>query len=226
MYNLYRIRSQNMDSKAAFRALSPALLDQVNQAVAVLRGGGIVAYPTDTVYGLGADIYNDEAVSRVYHIKERPLSQPLPVLVADISQAGLLMDDQSKQAQLLMKRYWPGGLTIVFHKNPEVNSLVLAGRGKIGIRIPHHDITRAMIADLGRPIVGTSANLHGKPAALTAAEVRDQLGSKVDFILDGGTCPGSRESTVIDLTVETPTILRQGTIEEDEILALIKTGGN
>ena len=215
-----------MDSKAAFKALSPALLDQVNQAVAVLRGGGIVAYPTDTVYGLGADIYNDEAVSRVYRIKERPLSQPLPVLVADISQAGLLTDDQSKQAQLLMKRYWPGGLTIIFHKSPEFNSLVLAGRGKIGIRIPHHDITRAMIADLGRPIVGTSANLHGKPAALTAAEVRDQLGSKVDFILDGGTCPGGRESTVIDLTVETPTILRQGTIEEDEILALIKTGGN
>ncbi|MGA2367752.1 MAG: L-threonylcarbamoyladenylate synthase [Dehalococcoidia bacterium] len=215
-----------MDSKAAFKALSLALLDQVNQAVGVLRGGGIVAYPTDTVYGLGADVYNDEAVARVYRIKERPLSQPLPVLIADISQAGMLTGDQSKQAQLLMKRYWPGGLTIIFHKSPDFNSLVLAGSNKIGIRIPNHDIARAMIAKLGRPIVGTSANLHERPAAMTAAEVRDQLGSRVDFILDGGTCPGGGESTVIDLTVEPPAIVRQGIIAEEEILALIKTGGS
>jgi L-threonylcarbamoyladenylate synthase len=215
-----------MDRKAAFKTLSPALLDQVNQAVAILRGGGIVAYPTDTVYGLGADIYNDEAVARVYSIKERPLNQPLPVLISDISQTGMLTGDQGNPAQLLMKRYWPGGLTIIFHKSPEFNSLVLAGRDKIGIRIPDHDITRAMIAKLGRPIAGTSANLHDGPAALTADEVRAQLGGRVDFILDGGTCPGGMESTVIDLTVDPPAIVRRGVIAKEEILTLIKTGGS
>jgi L-threonylcarbamoyladenylate synthase len=215
-----------MDRKAAFKTLSPALLDQVNQAVAVLRGGGIVAYPTDTVYGLGADIYNDEAVARVFHIKERPLNQPLPVLIADSRQVELLTGDLSKAAQSLMKRYWPGGLTIIVNKSCDFSSMVLAGGAKIGIRIPAHDITRAVIRELGRPIVGTSANLHDRPAALTASEVRDQLGNRVDFILNGGRCPGGKESTVIDLTIEPPAILRRGMIAEKEIMALIKTGGN
>ena len=215
-----------MDSKSAFKPIPPALLDQVNQAVAVLRGGGIIAYPTDTVYGLGADIYNDEAVARVFHIKERPLNQPLPVLIADSRQVELLTGDLSRATQLLMKKYWPGGLTIIVNKSSDFNSLVLAGGAKIGIRMPDHDITRAVIRELGRPIVGTSANLHDRPAALTASEVRDQLGNRVDFILNGGRCPGGKESTVIDLTIEPPAILRRGMIAEKEILALIKTGGN
>ncbi len=215
-----------MDSKSAFKPIPPTLLDQVNQAVAVLRGGGIIAYPTDTVYGLGADIYNDEAVARVFHIKERPLNQPLPVLIADSRQVELLTGDLSRAAQLLMKRYWPGGLTIIVNKSSDFNSLVLAGSNKIGIRMPDHDITRAVIRELGRPVVGTSANLHDRPAALTASEVRDQLGNRVDFILNGGRCQGGKESTVIDLTIEPPAILRRGMIAEKEILALIKTGGN
>ncbi|MGD0354729.1 MAG: L-threonylcarbamoyladenylate synthase [Dehalococcoidia bacterium] len=215
-----------MDSKSAFKPIPPALLDQVNQAVAVLRGGGIIAYPTDTVYGLGADIYNDEAVARVFHIKERPLNQPLPVLIADSRQVELLTGDLSRATQLLMKKYWPGGLTIIVNKSSDFNSLVLAGGAKIGIRMPDHDITRAVIRELGRPIVGTSANLHDRPAALTASEVIDQLGNRVDFILNGGRCPGGKESTVIDLTIEPPAILRRGMIAEKEIMALIKTGGN
>jgi L-threonylcarbamoyladenylate synthase len=215
-----------MDSKSAFKPIPPALLDQVNQAVDVLRGGGIIAYPTDTVYGLGADIYNDEAVARVFHIKERPLNQPLPVLIADSRQVELLTGDLSRATQLLMKKYWPGGLTIIVNKSSDFNSLVLAGGAKIGIRMPDHDITRAVIRELGRPIVGTSANLHDRPAALTASEVSDQLGNRVDFILNGGRCPGGKESTVIDLTIEPPAILRRGMIAEKEILALIKTGGN
>ncbi|MHB8084204.1 MAG: L-threonylcarbamoyladenylate synthase [Dehalococcoidia bacterium] len=214
-----------MNSKAAFKALPTALLDQVNQAVAILQGGGVVAFPTDTVYGLGADIYNDEAVARVYRIKERPLNQALPVLISDVGQADLLTDSQSKPARLLMKKYWPGGLTIIFNKNPEFNGLLLAGGNKIGIRMPGHDVVRAMIKKLGRPIVGTSANLHDKPPALTAAEVKAQLDGRVDFILDGGACPGGVESTVVDMTVEPPAIVRNGIIKEKEILALIKTGG-
>ncbi|MGA2158479.1 MAG: L-threonylcarbamoyladenylate synthase [Dehalococcoidia bacterium] len=213
-----------MKSKAAFKALSPALLAQVNQAVDVLRGGGVVAYPTDTVYGLGADIYNDEAVARVYRIKQRPFNQALPVLICEIGQAYMLTDSQGKAARLLMKRYWPGGLTIIFNKNPEFNSLLLAGGDKIGIRMPGHDVVRAMIMELGRPIVGTSANLHDKPSTLTAADVNAQLDGLVDYILDGGACPGGVESTVIDVTVEPPAIVRKGIMKEKEILALIKRG--
>lgn len=185
-----------------------------------MRAGGIAAYPTDTVYGLGADVFNDEAVKRIFSAKHRPLNMPLPVLIADASQLRELTGDIPPTAKVLMDKFWPGGLTIVFNRTPTFNSPALADGSKIAVRLPGHPITLLLIQELGRPIVGTSANLHNHPAALTAAEIKEQLGVVVDFIIDGGPCPGGIESTIVDVTVNPPVILRKGAIPEKEIMDL------
>ena len=201
------------------KTIPSSLTEQVKQAVAVLRDGGIVAYPTDTIYGLGADIYNDKAVERVFTAKNRPMSMPLPVLIDNVQQLAELVSGQTAFSRALIKKFWPGGLTIIFNKAPQLHSLALAGSANIGVRIPDHPVARLLIRELGRPITGTSANLHTDKITLTADEVRDQLGSHVDYIIDAGRCTGKIESTIVDVTVNPPVIMRQGTIEENEIMA-------
>lgn len=197
---------------------------EVTRAAAVLRAGGIVAYPTDTVYGLGADIYNAEAVRKVFLAKSRPLTLPLPILIADTADISQLVDSLPPTAVTLMHKFWPGGLTIIFNKAPGLHSLALANSSKVAVRLPEHPLTRKLIALAGNPIVGTSANLHGREPALTAAKVKAQLGSSVDFIVAGGTCPGGIESTIIDVTVDPPVILRPGMLPQHTIFTAIATG--
>ncbi|MBN1689538.1 MAG: threonylcarbamoyl-AMP synthase [Dehalococcoidia bacterium] len=205
----------------------PASLDsQVKQAALILREGGIVAYPTDTVYGLGADIYNDLAVKKLFTAKDRPMGLPLPVLIDNIDKLEELVSGQTAFTRSLIKRFWPGGLTIIFNKAPHVQSLVLAGSDKIGVRMPDHPVALLLISELGRPIAGTSANLHSGEITLTAGEVSGQIGSRVDYIIDAGRCPGGRESTIVDATAETPRIVRYGAVAESDIMAeYSKTGG-
>ncbi|MCX6001730.1 MAG: L-threonylcarbamoyladenylate synthase [Chloroflexi bacterium] len=210
-----------MEKSSLQAKITPALLGQVKKTTDIMRSGGIVAYPTDTVYGLGADIFNNAAVTRIFAVKKRPLTMPLPVLIAETSQLGELVEFIPAAATVLMDRFWPGGLTIVFAKAPAFDSLVLAGSGKIAVRLPGHSITLRLIQELGRPMVGTSANLHNCPAALTAKEVRDQLGDTVDFILDGGSCPGGIESTVVDITMNPPVILRKGAVPAKDLMDLL-----
>jgi L-threonylcarbamoyladenylate synthase len=210
-----------MEKSSPQAKITPSLLWQVKKAAGVMRSGGSVAYPTDTVYGLGADVSNDVAVIKVFTAKKRPLSMPLPILIAETSQLSELVGDIPAAAKILIDKYWPGGLTIIFDKAPAFHSLALAGISKIAIRLPAHPITLRLIQELGRPIVGTSANLHNSPAALTSAEVNKQLGEVVDFIIDGGPCPGGIESTIVDITVNPPVILRKGSIPEKEILDLL-----
>lgn len=198
------------------------MLEQVKQCAAVVRSGGIVAYPTDTVYGLGADIYNDKAVAKVFAAKRRPLNLPLPVLIDDLSQLKDLTADVPSSAGRLITAFWPGALTLVFNKATNFTSAILAGEGKIAIRMPDHTITLRLIKEAGCPIVGTSANLHGSPAVLTAEEVREQLGATVDFVLDGGPCPGGTESTIVDVTGDKPVILRTGAIDKKAIWHLLR----
>jgi L-threonylcarbamoyladenylate synthase len=197
--------------------LPPDILEQVKKCAAVLRSGGIAAYPTDTVYGLGADIYNDKAVAKVFAVKRRPLNLPLPVLICDQSQLEELTADVPASARRLITSFWPGALTIVFNKAPSFNSLVTAGKSKIAVRMPAHAITLRLIKEAGCPIVGTSANLHGLTSALTTTEVRSQLGTAVDFTLEGGPCPGGTESTIVDVTGDKPSILRTGAIPEEAL---------
>ena len=178
--------------------------------------GGVIAFPTDTVYGLGADAFNSTAVERIYEIKNRPKHRQFPLLIADVERLFTLADPIPEIAWFLARRFWPGGLTLVL---PKTDSLPvhLGPEPTIAVRVPNHPACLAIIQHLGNPIIGTSANISGQPAALTAEEVGQQLGGKIDFIINGGKCTGGKESTVADVTNESPVILRQGIIPSHEI---------
>ncbi len=191
--------------------------ERIRQAVDILKRGGIVAFPTDTVYGLGASALDEEAVARVYEAKGRPRHLALPLLLADISQIAAVARPVPEIAWRLAERFLPGGLTLVLHKASSVSTVVSGGGEKIAVRVPNHPVPIALIEGLGVPITGTSANLTGSPSPATAEEVRQQMGDRVDLVIDGGRCPGGMDSTVLDLTGETPRILREGAISRGEI---------
>src|SRR4030043_2097430 len=173
---------------------------QIKLAIEVLKKGGLVAYPTDTVYGLGADPLHEKAVSRIYQVKNRPRNLPLPLLLADKSdllKVALIVPDIAWQ---LIEQFWPGGLTLVVKKNVWVAANITAGGDNVAVRIPDHPVTIALIRGLGNPIVGTSANLSGTQSPVTAEEFSKQLGNKVDLIVDSGRGPGGIESPVGDGT--------------------------
>ena len=188
----------------------------IEEGVKILQKGGVIAFPTDTVYGLGADAFNSTAVERIYEIKKRPKHLQLPLLIADVEQLTTLAEPIPEIAWFLARRFWPGGLTLVLSKTDSVPAYLAPG-ATIAVRVPNHPVCLALIQRLGNPIIGTSANISGQPAALTAEEVEQQLGGKIDFIINGGKCPGGRESTVVDITRESPTIMRQGIIPSHEI---------
>jgi len=195
--------------------------EQVEKGVKTLREGGVIAFPTDTVYGLGADAFNPKAVERIYEIKNRPEGMSFPLLIADIAQLSTVAEPPSEIAWFLARRFWPGGLTLVL---PKADSLPphLAKGSTVGVRIPNHPICLTLIKCLGGPIIGTSANLSGKASSLTAYEVKQQLGDKIDLIIDGGKCPGGNESTIVDVSSGVPVILRQGLIPQHEIEEALK----
>jgi len=196
--------------------LSASIQEQLEKGVAILKDGGVVAFPTDTVYGLGAGIGINSAVERVYRVKERPRHMALPLLLADLSQLDGVARSVPPSAHLLAENFWPGPLTLVLFKADSVPDIVTGGSETIAVRIPAHPIPTALARGVGTAIVGTSANLSGQPSALTAEEARAQLGDKVDLIIDGE-CPGGKESTVVDLTGEKPIILRQGALSREEL---------
>jgi L-threonylcarbamoyladenylate synthase len=189
---------------------------EIEKGVEILQKGGVIAFPTDTVYGLGADAFNSTAVERIYEIKNRPKHQQFPLLIADVKQLTALAEPIPEIAWFLARRFWPGGLTLVLPKTDSVPAYLASGL-TIAVRIPDHPVCQALIQHVGNPIIGTSANTSGQPAALTAAEVRQQLGGRIDLVINGGKCPGGKESTVVDVTPEAPVILRQGIIPSHEV---------
>jgi len=197
--------------------LDKSLQKQVAMGIAILRQGGLVAFPTDTVYGLGVGVNIPQAVERVYQVKGRPVNMALPLLLADISQINEVAESVPSIAWLLAKKFLPGALTMVLPRSKSVPDTITAGSETVAIRIPDHPVPVALVRGLGMPIVGTSANLSGKPSALTAGDVYSQFGDKVDLVIDGGRCPGGRESTIIDVTGKVPVILREGAISEREL---------
>jgi len=197
--------------------LSKEVQIQVERAVKILKKGGIVAFPTDTVYGLGADAFNVQAAERIYRVKQRSLDMPLPVLVADAAGLAKVAADVSEIARCLIERFWPGGLTLVLNRKKSLPDIVTAGGDKVAIRMPAHPVPLGLILGLGSPIIGTSANISYEPNSLTAWEVEKQLGGEVDMIIDAGICPGEVESTVVGVTGKSPLILRRGIISEEEI---------
>jgi L-threonylcarbamoyladenylate synthase len=197
--------------------LSLDIQEQIKRGVSILRAGGIAAYPTDTVYGLGASASLPRAVERIYEVKERPFNMPLPLLLSDVSQITRVAESVPEIAWSLINAFLPGALTLVLQKSSSVSDIISGGGATVAIRIPAHPVPVALVEGLGAPVVGTSANLSGKPSPLTAGEVYSQLGNKVDFIIDGGRCPGGKESTVVDVTGETPVVLREGAISREEL---------
>ena len=193
----------------------------IRRAAALIRVGGVVAFPTDTVYGIGADPWNDGAVRRLYAIKERPAHKAIALLLSGPSQLAAVTDSASPLLEQLARRFWPGGLTIVVPWRP---GLKVAGEQPlptVGVRVPNHPIPLALIEEVGSPLATTSANLSGAPSAVTAEEVDRQIGDRVDLIIDGGPSPGGKDSTVIDLTTEPPTVRRMGAVPVEELESAI-----
>ncbi len=197
-------------------AIDPVL---VQRAVDILRGGGLVAYPTDTVYGLAALPDSDTAVTRLFEAKRRNPARPTPLLIASEEMARAVAGEVSDDARSLMAAFWPGALTIVLAKAQTFRSLAVAET--VGLRVPDHPLPRELSRLLGSPITGTSANVAGGSEPLTADDVLSQLGDAVDLVIDGGRCPGGRPSTVVDCTVSPPRVVRQGAISEAELLRVL-----
>ncbi len=196
---------------------------QVERGISLLRQGGLVAFPTDTVYGLGACASLAAAVERVYVVKQRPRHMALPLLLASTSQIGEVAYPVPEVAWLLAYRFLPGALTLVLPRSSAVADIVTAGAATVAVRVPAHPIPLALIDGVGAPVVGTSANRSGQPSPLTAGEVCAQLGDEVDLVIDGGRCPGGGESTIVDVTGEVPVVLREGVIP---VLELRKVCGD
>ena len=194
--------------------LSSELRAPVERAISMLAQGGLVVFPTDTVYGLGACADNEQAVAKVYLVKERPMSMALPILLANTMQIKEVARSVPPIAWRLIERFMPGSLTVVLYKAKAVLDAVAGGGDTVAVRIPAHPIPLTLAERVG-PIVGTSANLTGEPSPLTADEVRSQLRDSIDMVVDGGSCPGGRESTVIDATSDMAVILREGPISRE-----------
>jgi L-threonylcarbamoyladenylate synthase len=186
-------------------------------AVDCLKQGGLVAIPTDTLYGLAADVTNDAAVEKLFQAKRRSHGAPLPILVTHLLQASSLVQNMPPLALKLGHLYWPGPLTLVLRRSPAFHSLALAGRDTVALRVPDHAVPIELMQALGGPITGTSANRSGHAPPCTAAEVALELDDNVDIIIDGGPSPIGVESTVVDVTRERPHILREGAIRRAEL---------
>ncbi len=185
-------------------------LAKIQSAADILRNGGLVAFPTETVYGLGADAFNAEAVLRLFEAKKRPLDNPAIVHIADAPDVYPLAIEVPRKAELLMEQFWPGPLTLLFKRSEKVPSVSVAGLDTIAIRMPNHKVALALIRQSQRPIAAPSANLAGKPSPTTAQHVYDDLNGRIDAILDGGATAIGVESTVVDLSRDPPMLLRPG----------------
>ncbi len=194
----------------------------VEQAVRALRSGGVVAFPTDTLYGLGADVFNPAAVEAIFAIKERPLGLALPVLIDDWDQLERVAGNIPNAARALAERFWPGPLTLVVKKAARVSGRVTAGAPTVAVRIPGHPVPRAIARLLGGPITGTSANISGQPDPQDLDELRKQIGHKVDYVVTAGPTPMGAASTIVDITAETPVLIREGAISFSVITEVLR----
>ena len=194
----------------------------IRDAVAAIKQGGIIAFPTRCLYGLGTDAFNAAAVTKVFDIKHRPGQKPILILINRRAGLKQLVSHVSDVAASIMERFWPGRVTLVFGAADSVPHTLTAGTGKIGIRLPGHPVAKAIVESLGRPLTGTSANLSGNPGCRRIDDLEPQLREQLDIVLDAGKLKGGIGSTVVDVSREIPRVLREGEISEKEIMALIE----
>jgi L-threonylcarbamoyladenylate synthase len=199
------------------RVLSSAATGALDLAVEILASGGLVAFPTDTVYGVGAHALLPRAVQRLYSVKGRPKDQPIPLLLEDAAAMRAVCLDIPPLAWELADRFWPGALSLVLRRAPIVPDAVTAGGTTVAVRVPDHTLVNALCRRLKAPLAATSANLHGQPDPVTAEDVRANLVGRIPLILDDGPCSGTVPSTLLDLTVTPPAVLRAGPISSEQL---------
>ncbi len=196
-------------------------MNTIEKAIRILRSGGLVAMPTETVYGLAADAKNPRALQCIFDAKKRPTNHPLIVHIAGIDTINQWVKEISPAAIRLANAFWPGPMTLIFPRADGVLDLVTGGQSTVGIRIPRHPIAQALLKGFGGGLAAPSANQYGRISPTSAADVRDELGDAVDCILDGGSCDVGLESTIIDVSSDTLSILRPGMITKEQIEAVV-----
>lgn len=192
--------------------------EEVERAVEFFKREEVIAYPTETIYGLGADVCSRKALKKVYELKARDYGLPISILVSDPVMLKEFVTRIPERAQVLMRRFWPGPLTILFEVNDKIPRGLVTNTGKVGVRFSSHPIASALVSQFGRAITTTSANLSGFPASLNVRHVEKYFGDKIPCIIDGGDCEPSRGSTVVDVTEESMRIIRDGSIPAAEVI--------
>ena len=198
--------------------------NDLEAAVQCLRNGGVAAVPTDTLYGLAADAFNAEAVERVFAIKERPEGMALPVLLAGADQLAAVVNRVPVAVGPLAEAHWPGPLTLILERNEALPPRLTAGGATVAVRVPDHPVPRELARRLERPITGTSANISGAPDPRTLEELRQQVGDRVDCLIEEGPAPAGTASTIVDLSGGEPRLVREGAIPFTEIERLLGSG--
>lgn len=197
---------------------------EVRRAAEILRAGGLVAFPTETVYGLGADASSAKAMARLYEVKGRPNDHPVIVHFASASEAFKWASEVSRDAKLLAERFWPGPLTLILKRSDKAKDFVTGGQASVGVRVPSHPVARELLDEFGKPLAAPSANRFGHVSPTTAAHVREDLGADVDLVLEGGPSEVGIESTIVDLSGGAAAILRPGKISREELQEIISLG--
>ncbi len=192
-------------------------IEQINKAADIIKNGGLVAFPTETVYGLGADGLNKRAVKSIYEAKGRPSDNPLILHISSLDEINGLVGEIPEKALPLMEKFWPGPLTLIFKKSEAVPYETTGNLDTVAIRFPVNKIARLLIRQSGVPIAAPSANTSGKPSPTRASHVEFDLNGKIEMILDGGACEYGIESTILDVSTKTPCLLRPGSITKEEI---------
>jgi len=194
--------------------------DTIQKAARVIRKGGVIAFPTRCLYGLGADAFNPEAVNRIFKIKQRPAEKPILILIDDPVRLERLVTRVSGAALTIMDRFWPGKVTLVFEARADVPPYLTAGTGKIGVRLAGHPVASSLVRELQLPLTGTSANVSGRPGCHQIGNLPPEVTEQLDLILDAGPLKGGRGSTVVDVTGEVPRVLREGEVSMQDIIAI------
>jgi L-threonylcarbamoyladenylate synthase len=201
--------------------LVAAVQDSIDRAAQALRAGKVVAFPTDTVYGIGAHGFQADAVTQLYDVKQRPHSKPIALLVstpADLERVARVLPDTAQQ---LAERFWPGALTLIVPRSPDLPSVLTAGGDTVAVRMPDHPVALAVIAGAGAPVAATSANRSGGPDPITAEDVVRSLGGGVELVVDAGACPCGVPSTVLDTTTDPPTVRRLGPVSVADLAEVL-----
>ncbi|MDO9515836.1 MAG: L-threonylcarbamoyladenylate synthase [Syntrophales bacterium] len=194
----------------------------IAKAAAILKGGGVIAYPTETFYGLGADVRNERALEKLYTIKGRGFNKPISIIIGSRDDLKWFAREITPAAEILMARFWPGGVTLLFQAAHGLSERLTAGTGKIGIRLSSTPVATLLAQNLSGAITATSANRSGEGECVSAREVISSLGETVDAVIDGGRTAGGTGSTIVDTTVDPPAVIREGIVPSSEIYRWIR----